>query len=452
MRELANYSFENDINIRLLRKLASFYFTIIVMVLFILSLSSVVSNFVSKNLSLDYHENAIIEIEDGSLSQFDETILDENLLSTIFVAQGDTLSSIFLKESVSNSEINQISKALRNANISLIIKPGQKIIMNFDNNSEKNEKILSESTIFLDEIKKIILKRDFENNIFTAELIESVLQKKYIKNEVEIKGSFTNTLKSLGINNSDIHKIVSALTPKINFQKNIKEGDFLTVIHEKLFTEEGKFFNSGRVIHLSLRNSDKLFGVYLYDDGKKTLYLNDDGITPSQTVFHKPLKNLRVTSPFGRRKHPILGISKMHTGVDFGAPRGTPIYCASDGVVISMGYKGGYGKIIEVRHNGKIVTAYAHASKFASNVKVGSKVKKGQVIAYVGSTGMSTSPHLHYEVRVNGRHVNPLSIKTIDNKKMTAEMDKKFKKLKSEIVKISSSMESGKLYDEIDLN
>jgi murein DD-endopeptidase MepM/ murein hydrolase activator NlpD len=135
----------------------------------------------------------------------------------------------------------------------------------------------------------------------------------------------------------------------------------------------------------------------------------------------------KITSGYGMRVNPILGYSMMHQGIDFGAPTGTPIFAAGNGVVEFIGQKNGYGNFIKLRHNGTYETAYGHASRFASGLKVGSKVKQGQVIAYVGATGRATGPHLHFEIMVNGQHVNPSTVKTVASDKLTGPQLKAFK-------------------------
>src|SRR5690606_2761235 len=147
-----------------------------------------------------------------------------------------------------------------------------------------------------------------------------------------------------------------------------------------------------------------------------------------KALLRTPIDGARVTSGFGMRKHPILGYSKMHKGLDFGAPSGTPIFAAGAGTVVEMGHNGGYGNHVRIKHNGVYQTAYAHASRFAKGLKVGKKVKQGDVIAYVGATGRATGPHLHYEVMIDGKQVDPLSIKLVGHKLQGAEL-KRFQAL-----------------------
>ncbi len=142
-----------------------------------------------------------------------------------------------------------------------------------------------------------------------------------------------------------------------------------------------------------------------------TLYFNDEGSSVTKALLRTPISGARLSSRFGYRKHPILGYNKLHTGVDFAAPTGTPIYAAGSGTIDFIGWKGGYGKYIRIRHNGRYKTAYAHMSRFAKGMKKGSKVKQRQVIGYVGSTGRSTGPHLHYEVHQNGKAINPRNLR-----------------------------------------
>ena len=156
-----------------------------------------------------------------------------------------------------------------------------------------------------------------------------------------------------------------------------------------------------------------------------------------RSLLKTPVPVANISSKFGMRKHPILGYSKMHKGIDFAAPVGTPIYAAGNGVVEEIGIKGAYGKYVRIRHSGELSTAYAHARSFVSGIKKGSTIKQGQVIAYVGTTGRSTGPHLHYEVLVKGKNINPLSIKSVPVKKLSGAELANFKKHKSSVDKMA---------------
>jgi murein DD-endopeptidase MepM/ murein hydrolase activator NlpD len=181
---------------------------------------------------------------------------------------------------------------------------------------------------------------------------------------------------------------------------------------------------------------------YEYQKGQFD-YFDENGQTAKRGLLRTPVDGARMTSGFGMRRHPILGYSKMHEGVDFGASAGTPIYAAGDGVVEQMGWNGSYGKFVLIRHNNRIQTAYAHASGFGKGLGVGSRVKQGQVIAYVGSTGRSTGAHLHYEIRIDRRKVNPLSVNIPTGRSLGKTEMAAFKRWKDQLASEFKLAQSG---------
>ena len=156
-------------------------------------------------------------------------------------------------------------------------------------------------------------------------------------------------------------------------------------------------------------------------------YYNEKGVSARKALLKTPIDGARLSSGYGRRKHPILGYTKLHRGLDFAAPRGTPIYAAGDGVITFAGWKGAYGRLVIVRHNSKFSTAYAHTKSFAKGIKKGLRVRQRQILAYVGSSGRSTGPHLHYEIRKNGKQINPMKIKMPSGEKLTGTQLKHYK-------------------------
>ena len=198
----------------------------------------------------------------------------------------------------------------------------------------------------------------------------------------------------------------------VDFQRDIQEGDSFRVMYEEMKDEFGVPVRTGDVIYASMTLSGKTKAYYRYTPKSGiTDYFDEQGRSVRKTLMRTPVDGARLSSGFGARRHPVLGYTKMHKGVDFAAPRGTPIMAAGDGVVERANRYGGYGNYLRIRHNSELKTAYAHIHRFAKGVSAGSRVKQGQIVAYVGSTGRSTGPHLHYEVLQNMKQVNPLSIK-----------------------------------------
>jgi murein DD-endopeptidase MepM/ murein hydrolase activator NlpD len=206
-------------------------------------------------------------------------------------------------------------------------------------------------------------------------------------------------------------QMIRAFSYDVDFQRDVHPGDGFTVMYEREFTEDGAPAREGEVVFASLSLSGKEMALYRYTtrDGE-TDYFNRRGESVRKALLRTPVDGARISSTFGMRRHPILGYSKMHKGVDFAAPTGTPIYAAGNGTIEEAGPKGAYGNYIRVRHNREIATAYAHLSRISKDVRRGAKVRQGDVIGFVGTTGRSTGPHLHYEVLRNGRQANPMSV------------------------------------------
>lgn len=207
-------------------------------------------------------------------------------------------------------------------------------------------------------------------------------------------------------------ELIKAFSYDVDFQRDVQRGDKLDVLYERMETKEGVPAGYGNVVYAALDLGKQTVKIYRYADKNGNAdYYDVKGASVRKALLRTPINGAKITSRFGVRNHPILGYSKMHRGVDFGAPIGTPIYAAGDGTVNFASKKGGYGNYLVIRHSGKYSTAYGHVSRFARDITPGKKVKQGQIVAYVGNSGMSTGPHLHYEVLVNNQQVNPSGVK-----------------------------------------
>lgn len=330
----------------------------------------------------------------------------------IYVRKGDTLSRILYRQDIPVFEIQSILKTIKKLNPNLILHIGQKISLDYNIAENEEEQYLRRLTIALDKTNFIEVSRVGEE--FIAQFVEVPLVKSLVRSSTSIKSSFVEAALSLGLTNSNVNELVKIYSHQIDFQRQIHKDDVIDIILEKYNTEDGNFSHYGKVVFASLKLGGKEYNIYRYshDGGKMKQYFTEKGKSVRSTLLRTPVPAARISSKFGKRKHPILGYTKMHKGVDFAAPRGTPIMAAGDGVITHIGHQGAYGKFVQIRHNSTLSTAYGHASRFAKGLKRGSKVKQGQTIAFVGSTGRATGPHLHYEVRIKGKQVNPLSIKT----------------------------------------
>jgi murein DD-endopeptidase MepM/ murein hydrolase activator NlpD len=225
-----------------------------------------------------------------------------------------------------------------------------------------------------------------------------------------VQGSLFAAGEKAGLSETMVLKLADVFKYDIDFIKDLQHGDRFTVVYDDVY-RNGKYAHGGDIIAAEFVNDGRRYTAYRFkqDDGS-IAYYNQEGRPLRKALLRTPVSFTRISSRFGMRKHPILGYSRMHKGVDYAAPTGTPIHAAGDGVIVRRGWVHGYGNFIAIRDTPKYTTAYGHMSRFAKGLHVGSRVHQGEVIGYVGQTGMATGPHLHYEVRVNGRPENPLTV------------------------------------------
>lgn len=388
------------------------------------------------------------------LSDTPQTIesLDEDIskqsVKTIEVKKGDTFIGILNKQKISRADIQKILAAAKKTKIGTKLKIGEKITFYYNIELlEQSESELVEEKFVLERISiqkdKInsteLLKQE---NSFVTKFITKPIKKVLSQYEATIETNIISSLQKAGLNNNSAIQLINAYSYQIDLQRQIRKGDTIKVIVEKFLTEEGDLSHHGRVLYASLTSKGKKYNIYSYAiDNKNHRFFDEKGKSIKGTLLRTPLDVVRISSHFGyRKKHPVHGYGRMHKGVDFAASTGTPIYSAGDGIVEFIGWKNGYGRFLLIKHNSTLSTAYAHASKFAKNIKKGSKVKQGQVIAYVGSTGHATGPHLHYEVRINGKQVNPMKFKSTPGIKLANKNLDKFLKLKLNIAQISKKL------------
>ncbi|MGG5812318.1 M23 family metallopeptidase [Falsiroseomonas sp. CW058] len=226
--------------------------------------------------------------------------------------------------------------------------------------------------------------------------------------EVPILGGVFLTLTRAGMPAPLVHSLIRALSHEVDFQRDIQPGDQIAVAFERLRAPDGDLLGHGQLLHAALTLSGRIVEVWRHHDAEgEAAWFHGDGRPLSGGFLRTPLDGARLTSGFGMRQHPVLSFSRRHEGLDFAAPTGTPVYAASDGVVVSVRFERGYGRTVRLRHGSGIETVYAHLSRTPRDLAAGDRVRQGDVIGNVGSTGMSTGPHLHYEVRAGGRALDP---------------------------------------------
>ena len=248
-----------------------------------------------------------------------------------------------------------------------------------------------------------------DENTFNVKLLKTEIYKQLAHQEVVVENNILQSGAKHQIPKSVLNNLLDAYKFEVDFQKEIHSGDKFRLVYEEFRTDEGDLYKTGDLLFASLTMRGKTKALYRYKKSNGQInYFDYQGQARQQGLLKQPVKGARLSSKYGMRNHPVLKKRRMHKGIDWAAPSGTPIYSAGDGVISYKGRKGGYGNFIEVKHSDRLSTAYAHMRAFAKGVKKGSKVKQGDLIGYIGRTGRVTGAHLHYEVKKDGVQVNPL--------------------------------------------
>jgi len=256
----------------------------------------------------------------------------------------------------------------------------------------------------------VTISRTFDGALRLRELEEKVRDETTVA-QGQMNGSLYESALAAGADARMVADAVKLFSHKLDFSRDIHPGDDFTMVFDRKVTESGKTVETGELLYAEIGLKGQSSRFYRFDHDGRSDFFDETGKNIRGFLLRTPVDAARVSSSFGMRRHPILGYTRMHPGIDFAAPRGTPVYAAGDGVVKELRRAGGYGNWLMVRHSGGWATGYGHLSGYAKGLRVGSRVKQGQVIAYVGSTGLSTGPHLHYEVLSNGAKINPKGAK-----------------------------------------
>lgn len=337
-------------------------------------------------------------------------------IRTVLMRQGDTLSLLLERENVDANSRQAIAQSMRAHFKPSRLQAGTKFQLYFDP-EEKTRLLRMEINISVRE--KLAIQRD-EDGHYVSALKAIPLSTKQRYAEASITSSLYVAADKSGIPGSVMGNMIEAYSYDVDFQREIKQGDRFEVLYESHYNPDGKHVGTGNLLYANLMLKGKERPIYYYEDGNgRSGFYARDGSSIRKALLKTPIPGARMSSGYGMRRHPILGYSKMHKGIDFAASTGTPIYAAGDGKISFVGRKGGYGNYIKIKHNGTYSTAYAHLHRFARGMKKGKWVNQGKVIGYVGSTGRSTGPHLHYEILKYGRQVNPKGIKFPTGKRLS---------------------------------
>ena len=351
------------------------------------------------------------------------------------VSSGESLNIILEKYEIPKLEIKKIKKELSKKKNLNNLKINQLIEFTID---KSNQKKVINFFFPISRTKKIQLVRNLKNDNFEAKEITKNLNKKIIFKEGKISQSLYRSAIKSNILPNIIVEFARIYGFQVDFQRDIRKNDAYQIIYEIFQDEDGKIFETGKIIFANLILGGQENSLYLFIDKKKNGEHYDlNGKSVRKALMKTPINGARLSSNFGMRKHPILGFNKMHKGTDFAAKEGTPIMASGDGKIIRARWCGGGGNCVKIKHNSTYSTVYAHLSKFASGIKEGVRVKQGRIIGYVGSTGMSTGPHLHYEVIENKKKINSQKLKLPSGKTLSGENRKLFEvaKIKIDVLK-----------------
>jgi len=349
------------------------------------------------------------------------------------IRSGETFDKILEKYSIDKIEILKLKKVLqKKVNLN---KLNTKQIIQFSIDKTNNK--IKEFTIQVSNTQKINLTRDFEKDNFNERTLLIKLNKEIVYKENVILQSLYKSAMDQNIPANIIVSFAGIYGFQVDFQRDIRKQDKFQIMYELFLNEKNEVVETGEILFANLKLSGQDNSLYYFDEQGNEGHYDQNGKSVKKALMKTPINGARLSSPFGMRKHPIDGFNKMHRGTDFAAPLGTPIMASGDGIIKKVGWCGGGGNCVKIKHNSTYQTVYAHMSKFARGIKVGVRVKQGQTIGFVGSTGKSTGPHLHYEVIVNGKKVNSQKLKLPSGKILKGEKRKLFetKKIKLDVLK-----------------
>ena len=323
------------------------------------------------------------------------------------IKPGETFDKILKKYSINKKEIIEIKEnLLKKVNINKL-NTNQKIQIIVDQTNNR----IKEFIFQISNTEKIYLSRVNGKTKFNQKIVTLKLDKKIIFKENTILQSLYKAATDQNIPPNTIIEFARIYGFQVDFQRDIRKDDKFQIMYEVFIDKNKKIVETGEIIFANLKLSGQDNSLYYFDKKDVLGHYDKNGKSVQKALMKTPINGARLSSSFGLRKHPIDGFTKMHRGTDFAAPKGTPIMASGNGIIKKVGWCGGGGNCIKIKHNSTYETVYAHMSKFARGMKNGVRVKQGQTIGYVGSTGKSTGPHLHYEVIVNGKKVNSQTLK-----------------------------------------
>lgn len=346
------------------------------------------------------NNDPIVEKEQPLQTDVSPLLVDQEVVK---IGKGDTIAGLLGDAGIDRGRAYNAVQAMSDVYDPRDFRIGQEITLLYD--TKENERHFAGLQFKPDRIRSIVVMEKF-NGDFIAQEISKELEEKTVALSGTISSSLSEAGQEVGVPYSVLGRMISVYSWDIDFQRDIREGDTFEIMYESFVDENGEQLKTGDILYANLSLSGRPIEIFRFEMADGTIdWFKRDGVSVKRALMKTPINGARLSSGFGMRKHPVLGYNKMHKGLDFAAPTGTPIYASGNGVVEEAGWKGGYGKYVRIRHRNGLHTAYAHMNRI--KVSKGQRVQQKDIIGTVGTTGRSTGPHLHYEVHVNRKQVNP---------------------------------------------
>ncbi len=347
------------------------------------------------------------------------------------IEPGDSIGKILKKFSVIDDDTKKITGLLSENKL----KRNKILNLKLENTGKKTKvlKVL----IPVSNTRQIEISKDQSKDKFVKNVIVTNLIKKIIFKEGVIKSSLYKSATDQEISPNTIIEFARLYGFQVDFQRDIRKNDTFQIVYEVLVDDNNEIFGNGNIIYANLMLSGQNNQLYYFPKKNFDGHYDENGKSIKKALMKTPINGARLSSSFGMRKHPILGYNKMHRGTDFAAPEGTPIMASGDGIILKAGWCGGGGNCVKIKHNKTYQTIYAHMKNFSEIAIPGKRVKQGQIIGYVGSTGLSTGPHLHYEVIENGKKINSQLLKLPPGKSLKGLSREQFEivRIKTDVLK-----------------
>ena len=400
-----------------------------IIIFFLVILTIFTIDFTSKNISNSQLINKEIFAANEDMFALKNYII-KNIKSPFTntnykIKKGDTLKKILKSQQINNQDIDRTVKEFKKYTKATSLKSENILDITIKKKDLSNKTSLEKISIPLSKNITIEISRN-DQGLLTSEKIITRLFKKMKIVENTIEKSLYSAAVEAKIEPNVIVEFARIFGFEIDFQRDIRKNDTFQILYEQFYDENDEFHKTGSILYAFMSANKREIALYKYGDDKDYGYFDVNGKSVEKALMKTPINGARLSSSFGMRKHPIQGFNKMHTGTDFAAPLGTPIMASGSGTITRAKWCGGGGNCIKIKHNSTYETVYAHMQSFAAGMRPGKKVRQGQIIGYVGSTGMSTGPHLHYEVIVNNKKVNSQTLKLPSGKVLKEKQREEF--------------------------